>query len=1011
MFKGVPKLRIIHFRKKIFLCTKLFDFLEFWFKLFKMFVKYLLAKIIMKKILLILIACFLVSSSPWLLSEKNIEDESKASGAYRRLMESAHPTPQKHIKEFPYKVPLLKEHQNPLFMNSMMTVDESGTYRMQNESSIAVNPIYPNYLISSAVDYRDNSSTWIYISKDGGKSWENRNLGKPFPDWRSTNDPSVAFDMDGVGYMVYGGFGKNNEEIPMISGENGVFLARSKDFGETWLPHIPIILHTGEQGLDSTFEDKYYISIDYSPESPYYNHLYVPWKRVTPRDSATQIVISKSTDKGDTWSIPVNVSNRVPGSSEDTTFGQSFPLAASGPDGTLFVVWNHGIEHGVGFARSDDGGETFTEPRIIHHYNIFGTTTYIEGQGWRHAVKGKVRAEAYPVIVTDVTGGERNGYIYVCWAADSVPNVYFSRSTDKGDTWSEPVIVHSDITNDQFWSWISIDPLNGDLAIMYLDSRDDPENILVDCYVSYSNDGGLTWKDRRASDVNSDLRDNPFSGNAFAGDYSGCAFYDGVIYPSWVDMRNAKNSIYDSDVYTAVMSTSSPQPARDFAAEIFPAERNKAKLTWLTPTERVFGQPLSMDEFYYTLFREGEFLTEIGSSETSFIENDLTPHEEYHYDIYVVAGDDSSNVAKTVAYPGGSRQPAAPTIVNAKGNENNDIYLTVYIPATREDGITPFVNLSQVGIYIDGVLSESRDVPLSAAGTEIELILDDNERGYYHIALSVFDDADPNNESDISNDTTIYTGTFEYSYEDTFETASLRKYLNSGQWGVTADFFHSEPFSMTESPKGEYIKQTDYSLRIFPVLLDKNRQTALSFWHACIVDKSDKAIVQYSLDLGESWINLAEYDERDYTPWSDGILNDQDWKKESFIIEEAINDIDTLLVRFLLKTNFIAENDGWYVDDIVIDQLSSVEEYQSQEILLYPNPASEVINIECRAEELNYIEVYDIFGQKQTITEGNITISKSNIEINIGYLDQGTYFVKINSSAGGSELLKFNIIR
>ena len=31
-----------------------------------------------------------------------------------------------------------------------------------------------------------------------------------FPEWRSTNDPSVAFDSDGVGYLVYGGFGKNN---------------------------------------------------------------------------------------------------------------------------------------------------------------------------------------------------------------------------------------------------------------------------------------------------------------------------------------------------------------------------------------------------------------------------------------------------------------------------------------------------------------------------------------------------------------------------------------------------------------------------------------------------------------------------------------------------------------------------------------------------------------------------------------------------------------------------------
>jgi hypothetical protein len=962
---------------------------------------------IMKKLLPILVFIAITLS---ISTDSIADDRIKASGAYRRLMESAHPTPQKHIKEFPYKVPLLKEHANPLFMNSMMTVDESGTYRMQNESSIAVNPLDPNFLISSAVDYRDNSSTWIYISKDGGKSWENRNLGKPFPDWRSTNDPSVAFDMDGVGYLVYGGFGKSNEEIPMISGENGVFLAKTTDMGDTWNAHKAIIIHTGEQGLDSTFEDKYYISIDYSPDSPYYNHLYVPWKRVTPRDSATQIVISKSTDKGETWSIPVNISDRLPGSSEDTTFGQSFPLAASGPDGTLYVVWNHGIEHGVGFARSEDGGETFTDPRIIHHYNIFGTTTFIEGQGWRHTVKGKVRAEAYPVIVTDVTGGERNGYVYVCWAADNIPNIYFSRSTDKGETWSEPVIVHSVTDNDQFWSWISIDPLSGDLAIMYLDSRDDPENILVDCYVSYSNDGGLTWIDRRASDVNSDLRDNPFTANAFAGDYSGCAFYDGVIYPSWVDMRNAKNSIYDSDVFTAVIKTTAPKPAIDFASEIFPAERSKARLSWITPTERVFGQPMGLDEFHYALFRNGEFLTELESSITSFTEDDLTPHEEYHYDIYVVAGDDSSNVAKTVAYPGGSKLPASPVLVNVSGDENNSMKIKAKIPAVREDGVTPFVNLKEIGIYIDEELFEKREFLPDMAGKDVEIELNDNERGYYNIALSVFDDAEPQNESKMSSDTTIYTGLISHSYFDNFETAKLRRYLNSGQWGTTSDFFYSEPFCMTESPNGNYVKSTDYTLQLFPISIDNEKPVSLSFWHACIVDKSDRAIVQYSLDNGNNWERLAEYDERDFSAWSDGLLNAQDWKKETFTIESD-NESDTLLISFLLKTNFMAENDGWYIDDISVDQLSSVNDYMQNDLILYPNPASNTVFIDGFIGDIHSIEIFDIFGQILTFSDNNFIFSESNIAIGIEKLDQGTYFVRISRKNGIGEVLKFNIIR
>lgn len=934
------------------------------------------------------------------------EDNRKASEAFRRLMESAHPTPEKHIKDFPYKVPLLKEHKNPLFMNASLTVNESGTYRMQNESSIAVSPENPDFLISSAVDYRDNSSTWIYISKDGGKSWHNKNLGKPFPEWRSTNDPSVAFDMDGVGYLVYGGFGKNNSEIPTISGENGVFIAKSTNQGETWKAHIPIILHTGEQTLDSTFEDKYYISIDNSSDSPYFNHIYVPWKRVTPRDSATQIVISKSTDKGETWSVPVNVSDRLPGSSEDTTFGQSFPLAALGPDGTVYVVWNHGIEHGVGFARSDDGGNTFTDARIIHRYNIFGKTKFIEGQGYRHTVKGKVRAEAYPVIVTDIRKGERNGYLYLCWAADSIPNIYFSRSTDKGNTWSDPIIVHSVKTNDQFWPWLSIDPLNGDLAIMYLDSRDDPDNFLVDCYVSYSSDGGLTWIDRRASDVNSDLTKNPFRANAFAGDYSGCAFYDGMIYPSWVDMRNAEESIYDSDVYTAVINTSAPKPVEDFATEIFPAERSKAKLTWQAPDERVFGQPLDPADFHYALFRDGEFIKQIESSTEEFIENDLIPHEEYHYDIYVVAGDDTSNVSKTIAYPGGSRKPGAPKLISAKGNDDNEISVMLLLPGKREDGITDFVNLDQIGIYLDGQLLEKRDVSSEDAGKEIEVIIENERMGYYNVAFSVFDNAEPQHQSDKSKDTTLYTGKIHTGMLERFESAIMKKYLNSGEWSVTGEFYNSEPFCMTESPDGEYESRNEYTLQLFPLICEP--VYSFEFWHACIVDKSDEAIVQYSTDNGNSWTDIAEYNEEDYKPWSDGILNSEDWKKESFIIDAPG---DTLIFRFKLETNFIKENDGWYIDDIQYDVQGSAQDQELNDSRLYPNPASEMIYIDCKPMDIRQIEIYDIYGKMMSINGNDMILNDSNIAIKLNNFKSGTYFVKIKYMGNEFMFYKLNVIK
>ena len=944
------------------------------------------------------------------------EENNKA--AFRRLTESAHPIPQVGIsKSASPMIPLADEVYNPLFLNSNCIVVETEKSKMQNESSIAVNPLNPLNLIASAVDYRDNSSSWVYVSHDGGKTWDNINLGKPpeLPHWKSSNDPSVAFGPDGTGYLVFGAFPRSDTGS---TGENAVMISKTTDEGRTWYKtHIPVIIHQGPDVEHEYFEDKYYISVDNAIASPHRGNLYIPWKRVTPRDSATQIVISHSSDRGDTWTEPINVSLRLPGSSEDTTFGQSFPLAAVGAEGEVYVVWNHGIEHGVGFAKSTDGANSFSDPRIIHNYNIFGTTTNLGSTAipiWRHAVKNVVRAEAYPVIVCDTTAGERRGNVYVCWAADKTPNIYFSRSEDGGDTWSDPLIVNSDTTGDQFWAWMSIDPANGDLAIMYLDSRNDPANLLSECYVSYSADGGATWTDRRAAEINSDLRRNPFGGN-FAGDYSGMAFYHGKIYPSWVDMRSAVKDIYDSDVYTAIINTKAPEVVTNFDARTIPEEKSTVKLTWTKPTGRAFGQALTDNDFVYYLYRDSVMIAEIPGGTTSYDDTELMSYEVYHYDITAVAGVDSSLSVSDSAFAGGSRNPGSVTLLDAEGNEDISVNINITLPALREDMATPLVNLKKLMVWRDDAFYEEIELTPADTGKDYEYIDNPEELGYYQYSFAVGDDNDPANVGPRTENVLLFAGKAFYGINEKFDSDVLPHYYLSGTWGTASNFYASPGNSITDTPDGDYVSKTETEFRLFPIDNRDKYKIMLSFTHAAIVANNDKAYVEISYDRGESWTNIETFNNSDYDEWKDGELNAADWKSEYFEIDVAENgDADDLVVRFRLKTGTLTNDDGWYIDNLDISYYVSVEETGTAKTKLtaYPNPATDFVNINLNENEYiaaQDIQIYSICGNRSNDFEAEFTGGR--LLLDVSSLPTGVYFVQIKNAGAPVRRAMFNVMR
>jgi hypothetical protein len=964
----------------------------------------------MKKLLLLL----LILGNVQLFSQT--KDKEEIDARFQSMMNRAHPLPEqnattkgsgKYAKKIGYIRPFLiptelQSSQIPsFFVNISMANDGTDPNPTQNESSIAVNPTNPLNLISSAVDYRANSSTWVYSSQDGGKTWTNTNLGKPFNNaaWRSTNDPSVAYSLDGIGYLCYGGFNNiGTGANGVLSGRNGVFISRTRDGGKTWdLTHKPVIVHTEAPTLDSAFEDKYYVQVDNSETSQTKGWLTVPWKRVIPRDSSTQIVLSRSSDQGNTWSEVVNVSNKLSGSSEDTTFGQSFPLACTGPQGELFVVWNHGIEKGIGFSASFDQGTTFTAPRIIHRKNTQGVPSTING-ATQNRLKGTVRAESYPTFGCNVTQGTPGyGNIYLIWSADKVPNIYFSKSSDNGNTWTSPKIIHSDTTNDQFWPWLAIDPTNGDLAVMYSDSRNDPNNMMVECYVSYSNDQGETWVDRQVSDVAMDLRNNPFSGT-FAGDYSGCAFHAGKVYPSWVDMRNSSNAatIADNDVYTAYINVNAPEPASNFVVRTIPNEPTKLQLNWLIPTKRSFGQPLLPNEFSYALYRDSVYLTTLSANTQNYIDTDLMQYKEYHYELLVVSNTDTSGPRNGSAFAGGSPNPDKPTFQFALGSESGEIQLGIKTPNLRSDSLTALVNLATIQIYRDSVFLKEVQVRAQDTNTTIFIIDKPDEQGWYVYQAKVADASNPKNVSDISNAVLVFSGPINTSlYDDVDEKE--KKYFKRGRWGRTNEFFLGNTgYSMKNIPNSNYRAGQQDTLLLFPIYQDGFESPKLLFWESAFIHRSDTGYVQLSNDMGRTWRTISTRNATDYSPWEANQLTQDSWKYTVLDLPNQIR--DTILVRFVFVAGPIQHSRGWYVDNIEIGVVPVSVSNNETTFSFYPNPAKEVVHITGLNEEVKEVTSSNVLGN--TLPIPILYQSNTQTTISVKGLPTGIHFFELTLKNG-----------
>jgi len=379
----------------------------------------------------------------------------------------------------------------------------------QIEPSITRHPSNQQILFASAYTILGATrSEGIYVSTNGGVNWTGTDVCNGFPTQNHSGDPGPIIDKNGVFILTHVGV------LPP-----GMYANYSTDMGTNWDTNYNIASGDMDKGSPGT---------DYIPLSSYYGRTYLAFTLFAP---PFRIVISYTSNSGVTWSGIINVNNSY---GSNRSFG---PSVTVGPTGIVYVVWASSIpispftEDCIGFSKSTNGGINWIVSECAIDCNGIRTTQL---SPWT------IRANSFPVIDADRTGGPRNGWIYVAITdknlspAGSDPDIVIHRSTDNGNTWSAGVRVNKDALNNgrnQFFPAIRVDE-DGGVNVIYYDNRNSADS--VDIYISRSTDGGFNWSDYRITDRRFIPEPVSGGGQGNMGDNIGITSGNGKLYPVWM---------------------------------------------------------------------------------------------------------------------------------------------------------------------------------------------------------------------------------------------------------------------------------------------------------------------------------------------------------------------------------------------------------------------------------------------------------------------------------------------
>jgi len=382
------------------------------------------------------------------------------------------------------------------------------------------------------------------LSLDGGGSWTQSVIpgislcsGGIYD--RST-DPWVSFGPDGVVHQLALSFNDIAPPFTARDFDHALLASKSENGGRTWSTPIRVI-----RDLDANvFNDKQSITAD--PNDA--NFVYAVWDRlVFPASERASVQASfvtrafrgpiwfaRSTDGGESWEPARRLYD--PGQN-DQTISNQIVVRPQGTLVNLFAELRNDNRKGlrgwsVRVIRSNDRGVTWSGPILVDRLLSIAITDPETGDPVRTGD-----------IIPDVAVNRANGRLYAVWqdarfSGSRNDSIAFSQSLDGGLSWSDPIKVNKTPTgippgNQQAFTASVHVADDGTIGVTYYDFRNNTSSdpLWTDYFVVHCHPASPTactdpanWGDEiRLTDTSFDMRQAPFAGGFFTGDYEGLA--------------------------------------------------------------------------------------------------------------------------------------------------------------------------------------------------------------------------------------------------------------------------------------------------------------------------------------------------------------------------------------------------------------------------------------------------------------------------------------------------------